>query len=74
MRMGLPSFSCRWIQYLLLVLLLNISGSNAISSQTNDEVTPDVQNLYAQAKAAQQRGDNVTAFGCGVQQPGDALL
>jgi tetratricopeptide (TPR) repeat protein len=42
--------------------MLNTAGSRAIASQVNDEVTPQVQNLYAQARAARQRGDNATAI------------
>ena len=30
--------------------------------QSSDEVTPEVQQLYAQAKAAQQRGDSAAAI------------
>jgi tetratricopeptide (TPR) repeat protein len=46
---------------LLLILLLS-AGSRTIASQSNDEVTPEVQTLYAQARAARQRGDNATAI------------
>jgi tetratricopeptide (TPR) repeat protein len=35
--------------------------SPALASQQDDEVTPAVQELYAQAKAAQQHGDSATA-------------
>src|ERR1700722_20099306 len=34
----------------------------AVAGQTNDEVTPQVQQLYAQARAAQQHGDNPAAI------------
>src|SRR5580704_10072026 len=34
----------------------------AVAGQANDEVTPEVQQLYAQAKAAQQHGDSSAAI------------
>ncbi|WP_263354602.1 tetratricopeptide repeat protein [Acidicapsa acidisoli] len=42
--------------------LLAISAVAAVAYQAEDEVTPGVQELYAQAKQAQQRGDNTTAI------------
>ena len=42
--------------------LLAISAVAAMAYQGEDEVTPEVQELYAQAKQAQQRGDNATAI------------
>lgn len=42
--------------------LLLCFASPAVASQANDEVTPEVQQLYAQAKAAQQQGDTATAI------------
>jgi tetratricopeptide (TPR) repeat protein len=44
----------------LLCLSLSAIATDAQSSE--DEVTPQVQALYAQAKAAQQRGDNTEAI------------
>jgi tetratricopeptide (TPR) repeat protein len=35
---------------------------SAVAQSADDEVTPAVQELYAQAKAAQQRGDDATAI------------
>ncbi|HSY70908.1 MAG TPA: tetratricopeptide repeat protein [Alloacidobacterium sp.] len=35
---------------------------NAFAQSADDEVTPQVQDLYAQAKAAQQGGDNASAI------------
>jgi tetratricopeptide (TPR) repeat protein len=58
----MPAFSCRWTQCLLLAWLLLISSSCLIALQQNDEVTPEVQSLYAQAKAARQSGDSATAI------------
>jgi predicted Zn-dependent protease len=42
--------------------LLLLSLTPVLSGQANDEVTPEVQQLYAQAKAAQQRGDSASAI------------
>jgi len=42
--------------------LLAFSAVAAVAYQGDDEVTPEVQELYAQAKQAQQRGDNTTAI------------
>lgn len=56
------AFSHRWISRLLLLALLVIAASRGIALQSNDEVTPEVQSLYAQAKAARQRGDSATAI------------
>lgn len=45
----------------LLILILGIASfamsCPALALQDNDEVTPEVQQLYAQARAARQRGD-----------------
>jgi predicted Zn-dependent protease len=48
--------------HLLAACLLLFSLSPALAGQANDEVTPEVQQLYAQAKAAQQRGDSAEAI------------
>src|SRR5437868_5613487 len=61
MRIGLSPYSCRWIQYLLLLWLVAFPASRGIAQQGNDEVTPEVQDLYSQARAARQRGDSATA-------------
>lgn len=62
MRMGRFAFSHRWIQSLLLLWMLAFAASYATALQATDEVTPEVQNLYAQARAARQRGDIATAI------------
>ena len=48
--------------HLLAACLLLFSLSPALAGQANDEVTPEVQQLYTQAKAAQQRGDSAEAI------------
>jgi tetratricopeptide (TPR) repeat protein len=45
-----------------LLLLVIFSPAAFARSNADDEVTPQVQALYEQAKAAQQRGDNATAI------------
>jgi tetratricopeptide (TPR) repeat protein len=45
-----------------LLLLVIVAASAFAQSSADDEVTPQVQALYAQAKAAQQRGDSVVAI------------
>ena len=62
MKLGMPVFTYRWMQYLLLFLLLAVAASTADAMQGEDEVTPEVQNLYAQARAASQKGDDATAI------------
>jgi len=47
---------------LILVLLYIVATAGAVAQSVDDEVTPQVQQLYAQAKAAQQQGDNATAI------------
>src|SRR5271170_7802071 len=46
----------------ILVLLYIVATAGAVAQSADDEVTPQVQELYAQAKAAQQRGDNAAAI------------
>jgi tetratricopeptide (TPR) repeat protein len=46
----------------LLVALLALSGTTGLAQSSDDEVTPEVQRLYAQARAAQQQGDNPSAI------------
>jgi tetratricopeptide (TPR) repeat protein len=62
MRVGLAAFSHWRIHDLLLLWLLCFAPSQIAALQGEDEVTPAVQNLYAQAKAASQRGDDATAI------------
>jgi len=59
----MPIFSPRKHNLLLLLLLLHMGLTAALLAQSaDDEVTPQVQELYAQAKAAQQHGDDATAI------------
>jgi predicted Zn-dependent protease len=54
-----------WIhrtRYWLAAVLLGFALTSAGAEQATDEVTPEVQQLYAQAKAAQQHGDSATAI------------
>lgn len=46
---------------ILLCVLFALSEKGA-SAQGNDEVTPEVQHLYEQARAARQRGDDAVAI------------
>src|SRR5579859_7302902 len=62
MRIGVPAFFPKRTQWLLLFNLILCVLPNAFPQPGNDEVTPEVQDLYAQAKAARQRGDNATAI------------
>jgi tetratricopeptide (TPR) repeat protein len=56
-----PSNQVRWcLAPLLFVVVMGASGFAQTSA--DDEVTPQVQALYAEAKAAQQRGDNAAAI------------
>jgi tetratricopeptide (TPR) repeat protein len=58
----LAAFSHRRIGCLLLLWLLCFAPAQIPALQGDDEVTPEVQNLYAQAKEARQRGDDATAI------------
>jgi len=49
------------LQRLVAASILAVSFIGSSAAQVSDEVTPDVQQLYAQAKSAQQRNDNATA-------------
>jgi predicted Zn-dependent protease len=51
----------QWLPW-LAVWLLFVPAIAACAAQGDDEVTPEVQQLYAQAKEAQQRGDGTTAI------------
>jgi tetratricopeptide (TPR) repeat protein len=62
MKIGLPAYLYSRFRYLLLLWLLALGVAPALASQGDDEVTPEVQELYAQAKAAQKWGDNATAI------------
>ena len=63
MRTGVPAFLYRRAQCLLRSwLLVCFAPGLAIAQQANDEVTPEVQNLYAQARAARQNGNSATAI------------
>jgi tetratricopeptide (TPR) repeat protein len=62
MKIGLPAYLYSRFPCLLLLCLLALAVSPVLAAQGNDEVTPEVQELYAQARAAQKRGDNATAI------------
>jgi tetratricopeptide (TPR) repeat protein len=62
MRMGRSTACFSWASQSLAVWLLIVSVSAAFARQAPDEATPEVQQLYAQAKAAQQQGDRATAI------------
>jgi tetratricopeptide (TPR) repeat protein len=47
--------------FIALVLSIMVTCS-AFAQSADDEVTPQVQDLYAQAKAAQERGDDASAI------------
>ncbi|MGA7106720.1 MAG: tetratricopeptide repeat protein [Terracidiphilus sp.] len=47
---------------LIAAFLLTFSAKLVRANQANDEVTPEVQRLYAEAKSAQQQNDNATAI------------
>ena len=46
----------------LAVLLCAAGGTVRLAAQSSDEVTPEVQQLYSEAKAAQQHGDTAGAI------------
>lgn len=53
-----------WVRrapHVLLVLLLIFPVTRAFASQANEGVSPEVQQLYAEARTAQQHGDTATA-------------
>jgi len=58
--MGVPAFFPRRTRFLLLLMIVFVQA-RAVPPQGNDEVTPQVQNLYAEASAARKRGDSATA-------------
>lgn len=60
----LPTFqSAFWTAVALTLFGVLFGASRAAALQSGDEVTPEVQQLYAEAKAAQQHGDIATAIG-----------
>ena len=62
MKIQLSTARLRLLPQLLAGSLFFFSLTPARASQAEDEVTPQVQQLYAQAKAAQQRGDDAAAI------------
>jgi tetratricopeptide (TPR) repeat protein len=48
--------------HVLLALLLAFPVTEAFASQANEAVSPQVQQLYAEARTAQQHGDTATAI------------
>jgi len=52
----------RWVSYLTVVFFLAFTAFAMHAQSGDDEVTPEVQQLYAQAKAAQQRNDTAVAI------------
>ena len=60
--MGLSAFFPSRIGPLLLLSLIVCTAAHALPPQGDNEVTPEVQRLYAEAKAARQRGDNAGAI------------
>ena len=52
----------RKTSYSLAVCLVAFASVASIAQSGDDEVTPQVEQLYAQAKAAQQRNDDATAI------------
>ena len=51
-----------WAPIVLAASLLVLPAIRARANQANDEVTPEVQRLYAQAKEAQQHNDSAVAI------------
>jgi predicted Zn-dependent protease len=60
--MGVAAFFPQWTRRWLWLWLVGFAWTHAVALQGNDEVTPEVQELYTQAKAARQRGDSATAI------------
>jgi tetratricopeptide (TPR) repeat protein len=60
--MGVSAFFLRRTRYLLLLCVLAVLRMHASPPQENDEVTPQVQSLYGEAKAARKNGDSATAI------------
>lgn len=53
--------SAAWLLTALLLVFMGVPGSSRAQASADNEVTPEVQALYSQAKAAQARGDVTTA-------------
>ena len=51
-----------WTLHFLAAWMLFFAATGPLASQESDEVTPEVQQLYAQAKAAQKQGDEAAAI------------
>lgn len=51
-----------WAPQLLALWLLFLAPDAVLARQANNEVTPEVQQLFVQAKAAEQHGDGATAI------------
>jgi tetratricopeptide (TPR) repeat protein len=62
MKMGLSAFFPSRIGPLLLLSLIVCTAARALPPHGDNEVTPEVQRLYAEAKAARQHGDSATAI------------
>src|ERR1700723_3895258 len=62
MKLALRAMVLRNILYSVMMLLLGGFCAAARAQSQNDEVTPQVQQLYAQAQSAQQRDDIPTAI------------
>lgn len=58
----MPAFFPALIRIAFLLCFLAWFCTSAVFAQGNDEVTPQVQNLYAEASAARKRGDSSTAI------------
>jgi tetratricopeptide (TPR) repeat protein len=52
----------RWLNGFVLAAILLSATTAALAQSGDDEFTPEVERLYTQAKAAQQRNDNVGAI------------
>ena len=61
MRINRSALRLKQVPFLLAVCVLIFAGTTAPAGQGSDEVTPEVQQLYAQAKVARQHGDDATA-------------
>src|SRR5580658_8003667 len=62
MRMRRFKATYNWTPQLLVACLFVFAVNSVRASQGDDEVTPQVQQLYAEAKAAQQHGDSAAAI------------
>jgi tetratricopeptide (TPR) repeat protein len=61
MNRGRSTSQAGWA-FRLLAAFLVFSAAASVAAQSTDEVTPAVQQLYAEAKAAQQHGDTAAAI------------